>query len=150
WEWRTPYFDYQVVRLYEDVLDTLLAALEPIPRDLLEFVETVEAEEGFKEICWEDWDEVLDFPNNSEEYRRRMKIWTDATNWWFAGHSLSRGHMAGQPDIRFWREVNTIHIRWHNDSGVEPVTGLAWSQVPDGLHTMPVDSFLAEVRSFHN
>lgn len=134
WARRTPYFDYNVVRLWEDLLDVLPHALEPVPSDVLDRVRTAAAERDLEQRFEQIDDESFD-------------AWERALGWWWK-RELDRGHMRGQPRIQFWREGDTVSIRWRNDGGVEPETGLPWSDVADGEWSLPRSAFLEEVRSF--
>lgn len=154
WKWRTPYFDYQVARLYEDVLEVLTKAIDPIPSDILDFVRTQVSEQAFLErsFRWSDqyWPALGDSsPEDRERFDQRATFWSHAAGWWI-NRALSSGHVAGQPNIRFWCENETLTIRWVNDCKVEETTGLPWSDVFVGQHTMPVAEFLEEVSSFHD
>jgi hypothetical protein len=153
--WRTSYFDYQVARLYEDVLDVLPYALDPIPSDLVDLARTIEAERAFVDRS-ERWAHRYWPLSKPEPGRIRIQpneysmFWDRAAGWWLEKHPLSRGHMRGQPDIRFWSEGETLYIRWTNDCDVDRETRLPWNDARDGLYSMSLSSFLSEVRSFHD
>jgi len=138
WKWRTPYFDYQIARFHEDLLEVLPGAIEPLPPDLARIFRDEATHEDFVARCEQVFQR--DIANNdldiAYEWRRRK--------------SLSRGHYVGQPDIRIWTESNTTHIRWVANTAVDAETGLRWSVVEDGVFSLPRAQFLDEVRSFHN
>lgn len=151
--WPSPYFNYYVGRLYEDLLDVLPSAIEPIPSDLLELVRTPEAENLFAERSYRWSDQYWPPRDPNAPYVHpieHLQFWDRAAGWWLENCQLSRGHTMGQPKIRLWTEGEMLSIRWINDCGVEPTTGLPWTNVSDGLHTMPLSQFMDEVRSFHD
>lgn len=51
--------------------------------------------------------------------------------------------------MRIWTEEETVTIRWLNNCGNEPETGLAWNSVDDGEWLLSKTDFLAEIRQFH-
>lgn len=151
WNRRTPYFDYQVARLHEDVLDILPHAIDPVPSDLLDLVRTESNKLAFEQ-AYEEWLDTYLQPSpkpssTAHDLRSEQAL---AFSWWFEKRHLSRGHMAGQPHIQIWSEAELLHIHWINTCGIESETGLPWNDIPDGQYTMPIVEFLEEVRSFHN
>jgi hypothetical protein len=150
----TPFFDYQVARLHEDLLEILPHAIDPIPSDLVDLVRLESGEFGFEErsLRWADqyWLPPHGAPASEPEGAgTHAEFWERAAGWWMEDRQLSRGHMFGQPDIRLWCEGDSLHVRWTNDCATDVKTGLPWSVVPSGEHIMDRLEFLEEVRSFH-
>ncbi|MFC9608345.1 DUF5984 family protein [Streptomyces niveus] len=74
--------DYYVVRLWEDVLDALPEALEPVPEDLLPFV-----------------------AGDHRGWRPNVSPKTGAAANWYGQHGLDTGYLRSAPHIRWWRTV---------------------------------------------
>jgi hypothetical protein len=130
--------DYQVVRLYEDLLDILPAVFSPVPDEVHETVSTASGFQNWlltnnaisnKVETDQDWDDFFDFRS------------------WTCERFLSTMHLTQRPIILFWQYRNRIHIRWDNTSCV--VNGLQpWTSI-QGHHEMPVTEFMQEIESFH-
>jgi hypothetical protein len=133
------YVDYQVIRLYEDVLKILPDVLNPIPAEANCLIETPSVQK--KWIA--DLTKVLEADDDDELYDTCYKV----TDWWTYRH-LSNMHLNHGPDIWFFRVDDTIHIRWCNDEkkidGIQP-----WATVI-GDWQLPVAQFIKELESFHN
>jgi len=156
YNWRTPFFDYQVSRFYEDLLELLPAAIDPLPSDITDLIRTRDAAEQFEDLCdaWTDqcWPD-LPYPNTPTpdqlaDSNRCSDFWDLAAGWW-NNKGLPRGHCRGQPDIEIFTEDDTTTIRWTNDCDQDTETGLIWNEVADGEFQLPRAEFLAEVERFH-
>lgn len=79
--------DYFAVRLWEDLLQLLPSALQPVPADLAEFVA---ADRG----RWNAW---------LEDEKSSERAW-DAVLW-HGEHSLDFGYLRRPPRVRAWRTV---------------------------------------------
>ena len=133
------YIDYQVVRLYEDLLEILVNILQIIPNELQQYIESQQSHE-----CWEKklWDIY-----NSTEDEEIEDLYYLATEWWSC-RSLSTMHLNNGPNIWLWRAGSAIHIRWNNESmkidGIQP-----WTAVR-GDYVLSLEEFMEEVRGFHH
>ncbi|MDM8561668.1 DUF5984 family protein [Candidatus Parabeggiatoa sp. HSG14] len=131
--------DYQVVRLYEDVLEILPDILSPIPTEVYSLIETPLVQK--KWIA--DLTKVLTTEDDNELYETCYQ----ATDWW-AYRQLSTIHLNQGPDIWFFRVDDMIHIRWCNDEkkidGIQPWAALT------GDWQLPVAQFIQEIEAFHN
>ncbi|WTW96743.1 DUF5984 family protein [Streptomycetaceae bacterium NBC_01309] len=133
--------DYHVVRLWEDLLTVLPAALEPVPADLRRLV----AAEP-----WEGWRPALS-PGLPPDLRRAA----EAAAAWHDEHTLDMGHLRDAPWLRFWRTADGDGNG--NGNGEDTVT-LSWQHPPDsdvefvapasGRVTVPTDAFIAAVTDF--
>ncbi|MEU8138472.1 DUF5984 family protein [Streptodolium elevatio] len=124
--------DYHVVRLWEDVLDVLPAALEPVPSDLRGFV-AAEAPGRWP---------TADVPADARDAVEAAVSWHDA-------HTLDMGHLADPPELRFWRTADrdgddTVTLSWQHppDSDVE------FDASATGRVTVSSDAFIAAVTEF--
>jgi hypothetical protein len=117
----TPYIDYYVVRLWEDMLSLLPAVLEPVPDDLAEFMSS---DPG-------DWTSPDEAP-------------AQAAAQWYDSHVLDMGYIGCPPAIRWWRRTassrdDTIVAWQHRPGKIEfaaPRTGQA---------TTPTSAFVGAV-----
>jgi hypothetical protein len=134
------YVDYQVVRLYEDLLDILVDVMQAIPVELQQYVESQKSQEFWEEKLWDIF--------NSTEDEEVEGLYYLATEWWNSCRSLSTSHLNNGQNIWLWRTENTIHVRWDNESkridGIPP-----WTAVR-GDFVLPLEEFEEEVRGFHN
>jgi hypothetical protein len=123
WAVSSPYVDYQVVRLWEDVLDCLPEFLEPVPDDL----------HGFIRSKLSEWDET---DSNSAD---------SARSWW-ANHFLSSGHVMTQP-VRWWRDTsNGTDVVW---TEWLPSDQQEWfAAPPEGRVATPTAEFIAAIEDF--
>ncbi|MET9555618.1 DUF5984 family protein [Streptomyces sp. NPDC006645] len=114
------YVDYYVVRLWEDLLDALPLALEPVPRDLVPFI-------AGDHSTW--------LPADSPD--------TEAAAGWYGQHSLDMGYLGAAPHIRWWRTVggsgdDLMTVAWTHAEDVD-----------DGRVTLPTTDFIAAVTTLH-
>jgi hypothetical protein len=134
-----PYVDYQVVRLYEDLLDILPDVLEPVPAAVNTLIETSSSQKN--------WRSGLDWYFEIDENDELDDLYFQATEWW-SFRKLSTLHLTQAPDIWFWRINDTIRIRWHNKQknidGIQPWTAIK------GQYDLTYTTFMQEVASFHS
>mgnify|MGYP007070989952 CR=1 FL=1 len=154
-QWRTPFLDYNVIRLLDDVLELLPHAIDPIPPDLLDLVRTPELHKAFDERSYR-WSESSWTPRptqptreDMEQFAARSDFWDHAAGWWLEAPNLAGGYQPGQPDVRFWSEGGSVIIRWDECLQVHKETGLRWNTQPPGEYSLPIATFIAEVRQFH-
>ncbi|MEV4995650.1 DUF5984 family protein [Streptomyces niveus] len=113
--------DYYVVRLWEDVLDVLPEALEPVPADLVAFMAG---------------DHTRWLPADSPD--------TEAAVTWYGQHALDTGYLRTAPHIRWWRTTaeagdDLMTVTWTHDPD-----GTA------GRVTLPTPDFVAAVTALHH
>jgi len=89
-DYEIPYVDYYVVRLWEDLLQLLPAALEEVPADLV----------GFLESDDRDWNEA-----ESEAVDAAMDCWSS--------RDVCFGYLREPPSLRCWRTADQITINWN-------------------------------------
>jgi hypothetical protein len=131
-----PYVDYQVARLWEDVIDILPAVLEPVPRRLARTLGPAGQ--------WDAWQ------RQAESVKATLPgdvLWLtfDACHWW-KRRSLDTWYLRAAPDIYFWSDGADVHIEWDNRGLV--LEGLPAWEAQVGEYRMPVSSFLDEVHAF--
>ena len=89
WNLQRPYPDYYVVRLWEDLLVLTWALLEPVPDDLVPFVDGTSA---LREIP-DEW---------SAEADTALDLQSD--------FSLYLGYLTDSPTVRCWRRDDTVTL----------------------------------------
>jgi hypothetical protein len=133
-----PFVDYQVVRLYEDLLEILPDILNPVPAAVNALVETLSAQKR--------WRSGLDRYFDADENDVLDDLYIQATEWW-SFRKLSTLHLTQGPDIWFWRVNDTVRIRWDNElkniDGIQP-----WAAI-NGQYDITLTAFMQEVDSFH-
>jgi hypothetical protein len=134
-----PYVDYQVVRLYEDLLDILPDVLDPVPAVVNTLIETSSAQMN--------WRSGFGWYFEADENDELDDLYSQATEWW-SFRKLSTLHLTQGPDIWFWRINDTIRIRWDNKQkdidGIQPWTAIS------GQYDFTLAVFMQEVESFHS
>ena len=137
--------DYQVVRLWEDVLDLLPYTLEPVPTELHKFLTMDYA-------TWSSWyDKAVDWRENQlESGSDKDEVWeimNVATSWRY-NRWLNAGYLQNAPNIWIWSTDEAVSISWDNQNiTVEGIS--VWSAIR-GTLSMTQSQFLDEVRAFDN
>ena len=138
------YVDYQVARLWEDILYMLPSVLEPIPDDLATHIRP----EGLwgTDAGWDHWtSRAFEWADRQEDKTAWDEL-ESAFRWW-SDRRLDAGHLTTKPDVWFWRE-DDLHIRWDNSDRL--IDGVpAWASAA-GHVSLSVPDFLAEVGSFND
>jgi hypothetical protein len=92
----SPYVDYYVVRLWEDVLEILPEIMEPVPGDLISFVA----------------DDLLDWTS------RENAPQAEAAGLWHASRSMYLGPLQNAPHVRWWRTIvdggDVVTVSWRH------------------------------------
>jgi hypothetical protein len=136
-----PYVDYQVVRLWEDVILLTPAVLEPVSEDLLAFIAS--EPESWKLDMLEyvrvaDDDADPDAPDHP----------VVTAGLWHGDHYLDMIHLGNPARLRFWRTIHggsdEMTLDWrHDDDGRIGFT--AGSPV---RLSFPTSEYVAAVRTF--
>lgn len=140
--WRTtsagcgPYVDYQVVRLWEDVLEILPEVLTPVPQGAAEILAAPTLRAWRAAVA--NW-----LPTNPDD--AHYLLYEAATEWVRKRHLIS-GHLMAGPRIWFWSDGTYIHLEWDNRE--LEIDGVPAWDAQLGNWRLPVDDFLAEVRAF--
>ncbi len=139
----SPYFDYQVSRLHEDLLAILPDVLQEIPQELFDCIET-----GEKQKKWERCLSSVSDSFESEDPMEEMDffdIYDDATDWLFCRKLVGVG---GGPKILIFRFNDEVVIRWNSSDYT--LDGFNTWSASSGEFKLPVEEFVEEVQSFHN
>ncbi len=137
--------DYQIVRLYEDVLDVLPNVLAPVPAEAHALLG------GPGDItAWlasSDW--VEDIPDESPDGEALIDLRYTASRW-FGSRTLTNWHLQAGPDIYLWRHADIIHFAWdHTRLRLDDYPDAVWTAT-SGTHRMPAAAFMEEIASFHD
>ena len=106
--------DYQVVRLWEDLIEVARPALQPIPEPLVVRLRDIDAWTAWVDKVWELDD--------------RHDVTSNALDWWWS-RELTAGHLVGAPQLQLWRVGDELHMRWRSRSPVPDA--VVWSS-PNG------------------
>jgi hypothetical protein len=137
----TRYCDYQVVRLYEDLMEMLPYILEPVPEPLVPYIfgEQAKAWRNAYDAWCDKNDDVLD-----TDYFCEL---ADAAVVWSGKRHLDSAYLSPSARIAIWSDQEHVHIEWDNrDRKFDGQP--AWSAVL-GAYQMPRDAFIEEMKSFH-
>jgi hypothetical protein len=144
-----PHESYFVMQLWSDLDDILPSAIEPVPMDVI--VRIGEIERARRLILPPEHrvvpaDVLLRLASDDDvESSTVSRLCFDATEWWRA-RRMPVMHLVCNPDIRIWREGNTVSIRWNNSES--RVNGQpAWT-TQYGIYRLPFEQFCLEVRDF--
>lgn len=139
---QTPYVDYQVVRLWEDVLEMLPAVLDPVPDDLARLVAPDGPWGTWRR--WQEWSERVETVLEAQG-EEAWNLYSEAANWWDM-RRLDFGYLRAGFRLWFWRAGDTIHVRWDNEDLV--LDGIVVWQEAVGSVDLTVGEFLDAVCSF--
>lgn len=136
----SPYVDYQIVRLWEDLLEMLSAVLTPIHVELLRKIEP-----GIAAAQWRGQIAEIVFPEKGK-ISLPMEEYFDLATTWLQSRKLDVLHLKGGPRIWFWTDGTTMFIRWDN-SNLTLDGHSEWASIK-GTYYMPLKNFIEEVHSF--
>ena len=136
-----PYNDYQVSRLWEDLLELLPDVLDPVPPQLAAAL----GPDG----PWTAWEQqakaAVEAVEDETLYENAQDMREAAAGWWW-NRRLYTIYLQFGPQIWFWSDGSNAHIEWDNRACV--LDGVPIWETVLGQHTVPVAEFLEEVRSF--
>ncbi|MES2206797.1 MAG: DUF5984 family protein [Pseudomonadota bacterium] len=135
------YCDYQVVRLYEDLIDMLPYVLEPVPASLVPYIS------GESAISWqktfEQWCEKHEAHATEDRY---LEVLTVATEWQ-SKRQLDSLYLSPSANIAIWSDAESVHFEWDNRDKL--IDGQpAWTAL-QGAYKLPWSDFTHEIESFH-
>jgi Family of unknown function (DUF5984) len=88
---------------------------------------------------------LLAFPDEGE-VSQTMEEYFDLATTWLQGRRLDLLHLKGGPRIWFWTDGTKMFIRWDN-SDLTLEGHNEWASTK-GTYSMPLETFIEEVRSF--
>jgi hypothetical protein len=132
WALPSPYVDYQVARIFEDLQYVLPQVLEPVPPDIAAIV---------SDDSWfaraENW---IEGSGNEAE---RSDLCYEATEWYLE-RKLDSSYLVNGPVFHFWRVNDEVLVRW-------APTGENWNGIwltPQGKFTVSAGEFKSAVYEF--
>lgn len=138
---RGPYSDwtdYQVVRIYEDLLEMFPDTLLEVPDSVHALVQSVEARR--------EWNRSLTWVRDAEE-NTALDDSLETATYWATRRKLDSLYLIDGPRMWLWRNRGRIHLQWDNSGLV--TDGIPRWTATSGTVSMPVDDFVTEVHSFH-
>jgi hypothetical protein len=139
-DYTVPYVDYQIVRLWEDLLEIIPSVLEPLPPDFA----AIAADAGAW-VLWETKAEQWKQDGPEADSNDRSKTFYTAVSWW-SNRRLSAWHLQHSPYIWFWRVGDTVSFRWdclsRNEDGIQ-----VW-QAQTGELSLSIAEFIESVTTF--
>jgi hypothetical protein len=139
-EW-PHYCDYQVARLYEDLIEMAPLVLDPIPADLHPYIS------GESGALWNI--KSANWFTCTYEHHDDDRYWeiADLSATWIGGRTLDSLYLSPAANIHIWSDDLNVHIEWDNTNKFRD--GIpAWTAIR-GSYLLPRDEFVAEVLSFH-
>ena len=134
--------DYQVVRLYEDVIELAPYALEPVPEALQRYIAVDESRPWSH--YWTKWCRWLDASDVSDDIMALL----DSAGPLMGCRTLDSLYLTPSTNIVIWSNQDVVHIQWDNrDKRIEDCQ--AWS-AQIGCWQLTHAEFMDEVRSFHD
>jgi hypothetical protein len=136
------YCDYQVARLYEDVIDMLPTVLEPIPTELTQYMS------GDTAVTWNQ--RFSSWCDRSIDMLDEDRYWKliDAARTWSSQRYLDSLYLRPSSSINIWSDTEYVHFEWDNrDKFFEGKP--AWTATR-GHFQLSRTAYLQEVRSFHD
>jgi len=103
WEDQSPYVDYQIARIFEDLQYVLPSALEPVPEEIAALV----AGDGWLDSV----EERLNSLDESDERKELYDRFWGATDW-YGKRSIDTAYLVDGPNFYFWRTRSDVQIRW--------------------------------------
>jgi len=134
---QSQWCDYQVARLFEDLLAIWPHASEQIPDDIVAFFKSDGAQDLDEAI--ESWiAAALDATDDADDDRIER---IDRVRSWWAQRYIQFAHLSGLPELAMWRIGDTMHLRWSGDE--------SWPPRRAGL-SLPFDTVRAGITDFAN
>jgi hypothetical protein len=135
------YCEYQVVRLYEDLVGMLPCILEPVPKPLVPHIRVESAK------AWQNTYDAWRHRNEDVGTDYFCEI-ADAAITWSQERHLDNAYLSPSANIAIWSDQEHVHIEWDNRGRLfdgKP----AWAAVL-GSYQMPRGKFIEEMKSFHD
>lgn len=137
-----PYVDYQVARLWDDVIEILPAVLEPVPLRLARAL-TLKGP-------WANWlrsaeAALREHMGASLTLEDARNLLYEAGRWW-GRRSLDTAYLQAGAEIACWGDGAEVHIAWDNRGLM--LEGLPAWDAQFGEYRLPVAAFLDEVHAF--
>lgn len=142
---KSTLIDYQVVRLWEDVLEMLPHVLSPLPDELIGYLQTKNLSLTAFNHAASSW---LDKQDNPVTDSPEWEIFDQATDWLRRKRRLDVFYLRHRPYIWMWAHTDTVTITW--DTCDETEDDLPVWSAQNGSFSMPRSQFLDHVHRFND
>jgi hypothetical protein len=133
-----PYVDYQVARLWMDLLDLLPDVLAPLPPHLARILSA--------EGIWSTWQEQAEKTAREALPAEGVSdLLYEATRWWYM-RMLDSAYLVQGPLIVCWSDGEQAHIQWDNRECL--LDGIPVWEASVGHHVLSLDVFRAAIADF--
>lgn len=135
WGIQSPYVDYQIARIFEDLQSVVPSALEPVPAEIAALVDNG---------GWVDSvEQRLKSLDETDQLRELYELFWDATNW-YSQRSVDTAYLVDGPNFYIWRIADEVHFRWQIHG--ENAAG-TWC-LPQGQFSVTAEQFNSAAYSF--
>ena len=110
WGRHSPWVDYQVARLLEDLEECLPNVLEPVPEDIAAVV----SDSGWLSSAMHWKEQEIANP----ERDARWDLYDAAVRWWH-DREIDTAYLIHGPRLSFWRVGDHIHFKWKVENNQE-------------------------------
>ena len=141
----TTFVEYQVVRLWEDIISLFPYVIEPVPEELQKFLDSGYENYSALRSRAEAWQELEGAKSISEE-----EIWkiSDKSDFWLNERWLDSSYLSSSARIWIWSDENNVIFSWDNrEITVENIP--VWSAI-QGNYRIRKEDFINEVSQFDN
>jgi hypothetical protein len=136
----TRHIDYNLARLYEDILEMLPHVLEPVPDDLSQYLY------GAAHSEWQS-KKRLAFSESTDELSGDEEYEIDHTMW-IGSRTLYCPQFTAPPQVRMWSTNDQLtHIAW--EAGHCICEGVRMWSANSGTFSLTTTQFEREIDSFH-
>ena len=111
-----PWDDYQVARLFDDLLAPWPAIAEPVPEDIFRLIDA-----GFEAHI--DALHASDDRDDDEDFWDAVTVACE----WMNARRVSMLHLASAPGLHLWRSGDTLRLRWVANPRERPECADHWT-----------------------
>lgn len=142
---KTKLVEYQIVRLWEDIIEIIPSILEPVPKEIQHFLDSGYANYNALNNKVNSWQESK--IKKGINQKDTWDVIESATNW-LNDRWLDSAYLSPSARIWIWSDENDVVISWDNrEIKVENIP--AWSAT-QGNYRINKEEFINEVRAFDN
>lgn len=134
--------EYEVVRLYEDILAIAPYVLEAVPPELQQFI-ALDVESNWDRY-WHAWRDLPDHLHTTPDSTDLLEAGAD----WLGHRTLDSLYLSTPLNVRMWSDVEHVHIQWDNRG--REFEGIPVWAASTGTYLMPREVFAEAVLSFHS
>lgn len=102
------YCEYQVVRLYEDLIDMLPYILDPVPDSLIQYLSGNTANDW--RATFDAWCDRSSDGLDADRFDQLI----DAATTWSGARQLDSCYLSPSANIAIWSDAKSVHFAWDN------------------------------------